>query len=317
MNSYLEVGVEVAAALAAGRPVVALESTIISHGMPWPQNVETALKVEAMVRQAGAVPATIAVLGGRLKAGLTKPEIEILGKAGLSVIKASRRDLPRLVSCGLDGATTVAATMIIASMAGIRVFATGGIGGVHRGAETSWDVSADLEELAHTQVAVVCAGAKAILDLPKTLEFLETRGVPVIGYRTDELPAFYSARSGLRLEEREEEPVGIARRMVATWGLGFPSGLVVANPVPESMSMDPAVIAAAVDDALRAAAEAQVKGKEVTPFLLARIKELTGGESLESNIALVLNNAGLAARIAVEYAALARGTPASGPAGSC
>ena len=200
MISSLEIGTEAAAALAAGRPVVALESTIISHGMPWPQNVETALRVEAAVREAGAVPATIAVIGGRLKAGLDQRDIEKLGKAGYAVIKASRRDLPRLVAGGLDGATTVAATMIIAAMAGIRVFATGGIGGVHRGAETSWDVSADLEELAHTQVAVVCAGAKAILDLEKTLEFLETRGVPVIGFGTDELPAFYTARSGIRLE---------------------------------------------------------------------------------------------------------------------
>ncbi|MEI6386198.1 MAG: pseudouridine-5'-phosphate glycosidase [Spirochaetota bacterium] len=311
MKSYLETGREVAEALASGKPVVALESTIISHGMPWPANVETALRVEEAVRAKGAVPATIAVIEGVLKAGLERSEIERLGKAGLSVIKASRRDLPRLVAFGLDGATTVAATMIIAAKAGIRVFATGGIGGVHRGAETSWDVSADLEELAHTQVAVVCAGAKAILDLEKTLEFLETRGVPVIGYGTDELPAFYSARSGLKLEEREDEPIGIARRMVATWGLGFPSGLVVANPVPASMSMNPDIIEAAIGDALKAAGAARIKGKEVTPFLLAKIKELTSGESLESNIALVLNNAALAARIAVEYARLMRGEPQS------
>ena len=304
MNPYLEIGREVAEALAKGRPVVALESTIISHGMPWPQNVETALKVEAIVRENGAVPATVAVIGGKLKAGLDRAEVERLGKGGQEVIKASRRDLPRLVACGLDGATTVAATMLIASMAGIRVFATGGIGGVHRGAETSWDVSADLEELHHTPVAVVCAGAKAILDLPKTLEFLETRGVAVIGYGIDELPAFYTARSGLKLEERVDSPADIARRMKATWELGFQSGLVIANPIPASMSMEPAIIESAIEDALRAAASARIKGKEVTPFLLGKIKELTNGESLESNIALVLNNAILAAKIAVEFAKL-------------
>ncbi|MBL8966443.1 MAG: pseudouridine-5'-phosphate glycosidase [Spirochaetaceae bacterium] len=309
MNKHLDLGVEVAAALAAGRPVVALESTIISHGMPYPQNVETALRVEAAVREAGAVPATIAILGGRLKAGLDEGQIRTLGIRGRDVVKASRRDLPRLVAsygteAPVDGATTVAATMIVAALAGIKVFATGGIGGVHRGAEKSLDISADLEELAMTEVAVVCAGAKSILDLPKTLEYLETKGVPVIGYGTDEFPAFYTPRSGLRLEERSDDPAELARRLKAKWELGLRGGVVVANPVPESEAMDPAAIDTAIARALAEAEAAGVKGKEVTPFLLAKVKELTGGESLESNIALVLNNARLAARIAAAYAKL-------------
>lgn len=306
MNDYLDLSPEVAEALSRGGPVVALESTIISHGMPYPRNVETALRVEAAVRAAGAVPATVAVLGGRLKAGLTAGQIEALGRAGAGVAKASRRDLPRIVAAGADGATTVAATMVVAALAGVRIFATGGIGGVHRGAERSWDVSADLEELARTEVAVVCAGAKSILDLPKTLEYLETKGVPVIGFGTDEFPAFYTSRSGLRLEERADSPAQVARVLAAKWGLGLGGGVVVANPVPAASSMDPAVIGAAIEAALEAAAKAGVKGKEVTPFLLAEVKELTGGESLESNIALVLDNAGLAARIAAEYSALRR-----------
>jgi pseudouridylate synthase len=304
VNEYLDLSPEVAEALAAGRPVIALESTIISHGMPYPRNVETALRVEAEVRKAGVVPATVAVLSGRLKAGLSEGQIEALGRAGASVAKASRRDLPRIVSSGGDGATTVAATMIIAALAGIRIFATGGIGGVHRGAERSWDVSADLEELARTAVAVVCAGAKSILDLPKTLEYLETKGVPVIGFGTGEFPAFYTSRSGLRLEDRADSPGQVAALLRAKWGLGLGGGAVIANPVPAGHSMDPAAIGAAIETALEAAAEAGVKGKEVTPFLLAKVKELTGGESLESNIALVLNNAALAARIAFEYSAL-------------
>lgn len=302
MNEYLDLSSEVAEALGRGGSVVALESTIISHGMPYPRNVETALRVEAEVREAGAVPATVAVIGGRLKAGLEGAQIEALGRAGSAVAKASRRDLPRLVASGGDGATTVAATMIVAAMAGIRIFATGGIGGVHRGAERSWDVSADLEELARSEVAVVCAGAKSILDLPKTLEYLETKGVPVIGFGTDEFPAFYTSRSGLRLEERADSPGQVARLLKAKWGLGLGGGAVVANPVPAAYSMDEAVIGAAIEAALDAMNEAGVKGKEVTPFLLAKVKELTEGESLESNIALVLNNAALAARIALEYA---------------
>ncbi|MBP7096052.1 MAG: pseudouridine-5'-phosphate glycosidase [Spirochaetia bacterium] len=304
MNRYLDRSPEVAAALEAGRPVVALESTIISHGMPYPRNVETALAVEAAVREAGAVPATIAVLGGRLKAGLAEGEIEALGKAGLAVLKASRRDLPSIVARGLDGATTVAATMIIAELAGIRVFATGGIGGVHRGAERSFDISADLEELGRTSVAVVCAGAKSILDLPKTLEYLETRGVPVVGYGTDEFPAFYTSRSGLRLEERSDTPEDLAALVSAKWSLGLAGGVVVANPIPASMSMPEKLINGAIDKALGEMEAKGVKGKEVTPFLLAKVKELTGGDSLESNIALVLNNARLAAKLAAALAKL-------------
>jgi pseudouridine-5'-phosphate glycosidase len=302
MNRYLDLSAEVAAALRDKKPVVALESTIISHGMPYPQNVDTALRVEAAVRGAGAVPATVAVLGGRLHAGLEESQIEALGRAGLAVAKASRRDLPRLVAEGRDGATTVAATMIVAALAGIRVFATGGIGGVHRGAERSWDVSADLEELAATSVAVVCAGAKAILDLSKTLEYLETKGVPVVGYRTNELPAFYTSSSGLRLEERADQPEEIARLMKAKWELGLDGGIVIANPVPEKYSMEKTRIDAAIEEALVAAEAEHIRGKEVTPFLLAKVKELTGGDSLEANIALVLNNAELAARIASAFA---------------
>jgi pseudouridylate synthase len=304
VNEYLDLSPEVAEALGAGRPVIALESTIISHGMPYPRNVETALRVEAAVRAAGVVPATVAVLGGRLKAGLSAAQIEALGKSGYSVLKVSRRDLPRVVATGGDGATTVAATMIIAAMAGIKIFATGGIGGVHRGAERSWDVSADLEELARTEVAVVCAGAKSILDLPKTLEYLETKGVPVIGFGTEEFPAFYTSRSGLRLEDRADSPAQLAGLLKAKWGLGLGGGVVVANPVPAEYSMESGLIGAAIESALDAAAKAGVKGKEVTPFLLAKVKELTEGESLESNIALVLNNAELAARIAIAYSAL-------------
>ncbi len=309
MNKYLDLGGEVAEALAKGLPVVALESTIISHGMPYPQNVETALMVEAAVREAGAVPATIAILGGRLKAGLDRSQITALGLRGREVVKASRRDLPRLVASAggpapMDGATTVAATMIVAALAGIRIFATGGIGGVHRGAESSFDISADLEELAITEVAVICAGAKSILDLPKTLEYLETKGVPVIGWRTDEFPAFYTPHSGLRLEEHADDAADIARRLKAKWGLGLGGGAVIANPIAEADAMDKLVIDAAIEDALKDAASKGVKGKDVTPFLLAKVKELTGGESLESNIALVLGNARLAAAIAVEYAKL-------------
>jgi len=302
VTSPLDIGIEVKEALAAGVPVVALESTIISHGMPWPRNVETALRVEETIRKGGAVPATIAIVAGRLVAGLDRAGIEHIGRPDASVEKASRRDLPRLVASGADGATTVAATMIVAAMAGIRVFATGGIGGVHRGVESSWDVSADLEELGRTPVCVVCAGAKAILDLPKTLEYLETKGVPVVGYRTDELPAFYSAHSGVPLVERADNPREIALRMRAALGLGFSSGMVVANPVPESMAMGRTEMERAIEAALSAAAAAGVKGRDVTPFLLAKMKELTSGESLESNIALVLNNASLAAAIAVAYA---------------
>ncbi|MBM6938120.1 pseudouridine-5'-phosphate glycosidase [Pseudoflavonifractor phocaeensis] len=297
-NKYLDVAPEVAQAVAAGRPVVALESTIISHGMPYPQNVETALRVEAIIRENGAVPATIAIINGRLKAGCTKEEIEYLGKQGPKVNKASRRDLAVLVSKGADGATTVTTTMIIAHMAGIKIFATGGIGGVHRGAETTMDISADLEELAHTPVMVVCAGAKSILDLGLTLEYLETHGVPVIGYGTKELPAFYTRKSGFSVDYRLDTPEELAAAFRTSLALGFEGGMLVTNPIPEEFSMDPAVINRAIDAALAEAKEQGIHGKETTPFLLAKVKELTGGDSLDSNIQLVFNNARLAAQTA-------------------
>lgn len=302
MNRYLDVSPEVQAALDEGKPVVALESTIISHGMPYPKNVETALLVEQTIRDNGAVPATIAVIGGRLKAGLSREEIEYLGKTGRGVAKASRRDLPALIARGADGATTVTTTMLIAHMAGIQIFATGGIGGVHRGAETTMDISADLEELAQTPVMVICAGAKSILDLGLTLEYLETKGVPVIGYGTEELPAFYTRQSGFGVDYRVDSPEELAAIFLAQRGLDFRGGMLVTNPIPEEYSMDKAVIDAAIGQALREAEAAGVKGKEVTPFLLAKVVELTGGDSLESNIQLVLNNARLAARTAAQIA---------------
>ena len=298
MNRYLDLSPEVAQALGSGRPVVALESTIISHGMPYPQNVETALLVEQTIRENGAVPATIAVIGGRLKAGLTPEQIEYLGHKGRAVAKASRRDLPVLVSRGEDGATTVTTTMIIAAMAGIKVFATGGIGGVHRGAETSMDISADLEELSRTPVMVICAGAKSILDLGLTLEYLETKGVPVIGYQTEELPAFYTRRSGFKVDYRLDSPEEIAAAFRAKLEMGLGGGMLVTNPIPEEYSMDPDRINAAIDKAVSEASQKGIHGKDLTPFLLARIKDLTGGDSLASNIQLVLNNARLAARTA-------------------
>ena len=290
------------AALEAGKPVVALESTIISHGMPYPKNVETALLVEQTLRDNGAVPATIAVIGGRLKAGLSKEEIEYLGKTGRGVAKASRRDLPALVARGADGATTVTTTMIIAHMAGIQVFATGGIGGVHRGAETTMDISADLEELAQTPVMVVCAGAKSILDLGLTLEYLETKGVPVIGYGTEELPAFYTRKSGFGVDYRVDSPEELAAMFAAQRDLGYKGGMLVTNPSPAEYAMPKDVIDAAIEQALRECKEQGVHGKETTPFLLARVVELTGGDSLESNIQLVLNNARVAARTAAALA---------------
>ena len=302
MNKYLDISPEVKAALEAGKPVVALESTIISHGMPYPKNVETALLVEQTLRDNGAVPATIAVIGGRLKAGLSKEEIEYLGKTGRGVAKASRRDLPALVARGADGATTVTTTMIIAHMAGIQVFATGGIGGVHRGAETTMDISADLEELAQTPVMVVCAGAKSILDLGLTLEYLETKGVPVIGYGTEELPAFYTRKSGFGVDYRVDSPEELAAMFAAQRDLGYKGGMLVTNPIPEEYAMPKDVIDAAIEQALRECKERGVHGKETTPFLLARVVELTGGDSLESNIQLVLNNARVAARTAAALA---------------
>ncbi len=303
LNKYLDVAPEVAAAVAAGKPVVALESTIISHGMPYPQNVETALKVEEIIRENGAVPATIAVIGGRLKAGLTRDEIEYLGKKGSEVNKASRRDLAVLVAQKADGATTVTTTMIIAHMAGIKIFATGGIGGVHRGAETTMDISADLEELAHTPVMVVCAGAKSILDLGLTLEYLETHGVPVIGYGTKELPAFYTRKSGFSVDYELDTPEELAAAFHTSLELGFQSGMLVTNPIPEEYSMDPDVINKAISDAVEEAKAQGIHGKATTPFLLAKIKEITGGSSLDSNIQLVFNNARLAAKTACALSA--------------
>jgi pseudouridine-5'-phosphate glycosidase len=284
--------------------VVALESTIISHGMPWPHNLETARKLEAEVRAEGCVPATIAVVDGRLRAGLAPPELERLARAGTGVAKLSRRDLPVVVAQGGTGATTVAATMIVAALAGIPVFATGGIGGVHRGAATSFDISADLQELARTSVAVVCAGAKAVLDLRLTLEYLETHGVPVIGYGTQRLPAFWTRDSGLGLDARADTPADVARVMHAKWSLGLAGGIVVANPIPERFELPAERVDRAIEEALADAGAQGIAGKAVTPFLLARVNALTGGDSLEANVALVRSNASVAAKIAAAYAAL-------------
>ena len=302
MNSLLSIAPEVSAALAAGRPVVALESTIISHGMPYPQNLEMARRVEAIIREEGAVPATIAVADGRIHIGLDEALLHRLATAK-DVAKLSRRDLAGILASGGLGATTVAATMIAAHLAGIRVFATGGIGGVHRGVEATMDVSADLDELARTPVAVVCAGAKSILDLPKTLEYLETRGVPVIGYGTDTLPAFFTRSSGLALALRRDTPEEVAALLDAQAALGFPAGAVIANPIPEAHALPQAEIDAAIASALADAGREGVGGKGVTPYLLARIVALTGGRSLTANIALVEHNARLGARIAKALAA--------------
>lgn len=299
MNKYLSISPEVQAALNAGKPVVALESTIISHGMPYPQNVETALRVEQTIRDNGAVPATIAIIGGQLKAGCTPEEIEYLGKKGQAVIKASRRDLPVLVARKEDGATTVTTTMIIAAMAGIKIFATGGIGGVHRGAQQTFDISADLEELAQTPVMVICAGAKSILDLGLTLEYLETKGVPVIGYQTEELPAFYTRHSGFKVDYCIDTPQELAAAFKAKIDCGLKGGMLVTNPIPEQYSMPKDVIDAAIEKALQEMDAAGIHGKQCTPFLLAKVKDLTGGDSLAANIQLVLNNARLAAQTAV------------------
>ncbi|CCN55429.1 pseudouridine-5'-phosphate glycosidase [Vibrio nigripulchritudo] len=298
LTQYLDIAPEVADAIESGKPVVALESTIISHGMPYPQNVETALKVEQTVRDNGAIPATIAILQGRLKVGMSHEEIEYLGKAGQDVIKTSRRDIPFIVAKKADGATTVASTMILAAMAGIKVFATGGIGGVHRGAETSFDVSADLQELANTNVAVVCAGAKSILDIGLTLEYLETHGVPVIGYQTDTLPAFYTRESEFGVDYTLETPEQIATALIAKWELGLNGGAVIANPIPEQYAMNKAEIDEVIAHAIEEMDSKGIKGKESTPFLLAKVAEKTAGNSLASNIQLVLNNAKLAAQVA-------------------
>lgn len=301
MNKHLQISPAVQAALAQNKPVIALESTIISHGMPYPQNVQTALACEAIAREHGAEPATVAVLEGKLCAGLTGEQIEYLGKAGPSMSKASRRDLPALVAQGKDGATTVAATMIIAAMAGIPVFATGGIGGVHRGAAHSMDISADLEELAMSPVAVVCAGAKSILDLGLTLEYLETKGVPVIGYQTDVLPAFYTNESAFKVPLRANTPAELAGMIHAQQELLYPGGLLIANPIPAQYAMPADQIDAAIAQALEEAAHDGIQGKEVTPYLLKRVVDLTGGDSLKANIQLVFNNVKLAAQIAAAF----------------
>ena len=300
-HDYLDISPEVAEALANKRPVVALESTIISHGMPYPQNAQTALEVEQKIRDNGAVPATIAIINGRMKAGLSREDIELLGKEGHKVAKVSRRDLPFIVAAGQHGATTVASTMIIAEMAGIHVFATGGIGGVHRGAEHTFDISADLQELARTNVAVICAGAKSILDLGLTTEYLETHGVPVIGYQTPTLPAFFCRSSPFTVSIQLDAPAEIARAMVTKWQAGLEGGMVIANPIPAQYAVPEDKINAAIERAVRESVEQGVQGKDSTPFLLARVAELTGGDSLTANIQLVFNNAKLAAQIACCY----------------
>ena len=299
MQQYLVYSDEVLAARAAGQPIVALESTIISHGMPYPQNVQTAREVEQMIRDGGAVPATIAIMDGKIRIGLSDDELEQLGNTS-DVLKVSRRDLPYVLSQKKLGATTVAATMICADLADIRVFVTGGIGGVHRGAETSFDISADLQELAHTSVAVVCAGAKSILDIPLTLEYLETHGVPVISFGQPAFPAFYTRDSGLNADFQMDQTNDLANFIATKWQLGLHGGVIVANPVPEAEAMPKAEIDAMTEQALREADEQGISGKAVTPFLLERIKQLTGGRSLSTNIALVKNNAKLGAELAVQ-----------------
>ena len=304
LEKYLKISPEVKEALENNLPVVALESTIISHGMPYPKNAETALKCEQIIKDAGAVPATIAIIKGVLCVGLSHEEIEYVAKEGKNVIKVSRRDIPVVVANKLDGATTVAATMYIASLAGVKVFATGGIGGVHRGAEVSMDISADLDELGNTSVAVVCAGAKAILDLEKTLEYLETKGVPVIGYGTDMLPAFYTRTSAYKVNYRMDTPLEIAKTLKVKWDLGLNGGVLITNPIPEEYSLDESIMNKAIDKAISMMNEQGIKGKDQTPFLLKTIVELTGGDSLESNIKLVFNNCKLAAEIIKEYCKL-------------
>ena len=298
LSRYLQVAPEVRSALDAGKPVVALESTIISHGMPYPKNVETALHVEEIIRQHGAVPATIAIIRGKMTVGCTKEEIEYLGKRGLDVPKASRRDLPVLLARGEDGATTVTTTMIAAALAGIKVFATGGIGGVHRGAETTMDISADLEELAQTPVLVVCAGCKSILDIGLTLEYLETKGVPVLGYRTQEMPAFYTTHSGFQVDYQMDSPEDVAAAFRAELDCGLRGGMLLTNPIPDAYAMDLDYINANIQEALDECEKLGIRGKKITPFLLDKIQKLTGGKSLEANIQLVYNNVAVGSEVA-------------------
>lgn len=301
LNKNIVLGKHVQEALEKNLPIVALESTIISHGMPYPENLKTALECERIIRDNGAVPATIAIIKGKLCVGLNEEELEYLAKTGQKVIKTSRRDIPIIVAKELDGATTVSATMYIASLAGIKVFATGGIGGVHRGAEITMDISADLDEFAKTNVAVVCAGAKAILDLPKTLEYLETKGVPVIGYQTEILPAFYTRKSNSKVDYQMNTPEEIAKMLKVKWELGLSGGVLITNPIPEEYSLDETLMNNAINEALSKADELGIQGKEITPYLLATIKEITEGKSLESNIKLVYNNCLLASLIAKSY----------------
>lgn len=303
LDRYLEIHPEVEKAIKEGKPVVALESTIISHGMPYPQNVETAIKVEEIVRENGAIPATIGIIKGKLKVGLSNEEIEYMGIAK-NVLKVSRRDIPFIIAKKLDGATTVASTMIISALAGIKVFVTGGIGGVHRGAQETFDISADLMELAKTNVVVVCAGAKSILDIGLTLEYLETHGVPVVGYKTDEFPAFYTRKSGFKVDYKVDSAGELAEAIKAKWDLKLKGGLVVGNPIPEEYEMDYETINKAINDAIIEANEKGIKGKDTTPFLLSKIKQITEGKSLESNIQLVYNNAVVGSKLAVELSKL-------------
>lgn len=301
---YIDIKEEVLKALKAGDPIVALESTIISHGMPYPENVATARKTEEIIREGGAIPATIAIINGRIKVGLTDEELEYLGKAK-DVLKVSRRDFPYVIANQLNGATTVASTMIVAELAGIKVFVTGGIGGVHRGAEKTFDISADLTELSKSSVTVVCAGAKSILDIGLTLEYLETLGVPVLGYGTKEFPAFYTRKSGYQVEMKADTPLDVAKMMHAKWDLGLDGGIVVGNPIPEEYSMDYDYINGIIEDSIKEAEALGIKGKEVTPFLLSKVKEKTEGSSLKANIQLVYNNARVGSAIAVQYEKLA------------
>lgn len=303
LKKFMDITPEIAEAVAAGKPVVALESTILSHGMPYPENLEFARDIEKLIRAEGAVPATMAVIDGRLKAGLTEAELVRMCEAK-GVLKVSRRDLPIVVAEKLTGATTVATTMILAKLAGIHVFATGGIGGVHRGGEVTMDISADLQELAHTEVAVVCAGAKMILDIGRTLEYLETMGVPVLGLGTSDFPAFYCRKSGFGVDYNAETPLEVARIAKTKWDLGLGGGLLIGNPVPEQYAMDFDQMSAVIDRVLEMAEDAGVKGKDITPFMLAHIVEETGGDSLKTNIQLAFNNARAAARIAVELSKL-------------
>lgn len=301
LSKYLDIREDVLTAIEKGKAVVALESTIISHGMPYPRNVETALMCEKIIADQGAVPATIGIIKGRIKVGLTVEEVEYMGKEQ-GIIKTSRRDLPFIVARKADGATTVAATMIIAALAGIKVFATGGIGGVHRGAQDTFDISADLQELARTNVAVVCAGAKSILDIGLTLEYLETFGIPVVGFKTDDFPAFYTRKSGYGVDYRIDSAVELAQAIKTKWELGLKGGVIVGNPIPAEHELDAVRINKAIDDAVLEAEAKGVKGKETTPFLLGKVLEITEGKSLDANIELVYNNSRVAADLAVELA---------------